>query len=58
MNFFNFWFVFFCFFYNLTIKKDSEMSENTTSFEKKNQGIILIGEVTTSSSDKTGKFLA
>ena len=33
------------------------MSENTTSFEK-NQGIILIGEVITSSSDKTGKFQA
>ena len=35
------------------------MSENTTSFEKKkkkNQGITLIGEVITSSSDKTGKF--
>ena len=47
---------FFCFFYNLTIKKDSKMSENTTSFEKKKQGIILIGEVITSSSDKTGKF--
>ena len=31
------------------------MSENTTSF-KKNQGIILVGEVITSSSDKTGKF--
>ena len=34
------------------------MSENTTSFEKKNQGIILIGEVITSSSDKIGKFQA
>ena len=34
-EFFKFWLVlFFCFFYNLTIKKDSEMSENTTSFEK------------------------
>ena len=39
MNFLNFGlFCSFAFFYNLTIKKDSEMSENTTSFEKKKTG--------------------
>ena len=32
------------------------MSENTTSLKKKNQGIILIREVITSSSDKTEIF--